>query len=129
NTFYVEPSTGKNLSDLLSEDDLDNIAFLAEKITHLPVRGRLYDVLWLYKKPRQRDFASEALNAFSSLDIKEDNWYGYVKDVFYRALYLPKFTQEFSAYDVIESKIMACFHETNNPYLFCEMADIITSNS
>ncbi|EEW1145478.1 DUF4209 domain-containing protein [Escherichia coli] len=129
NTFYVEPSTGKNLSDLLSEDDLDNIAFLAEKITHLPVRGRLYDVLWLYKKPRQRNFASEALNAFSSLDIKEDNWYGYVKDVFYRALYLPKFTQEFSAYDVIESKIMACFHETNNPYLFCEMADIITSNS
>jgi len=128
NSFYVELASGRALSEFLSDSELDKIKYLAENLNHIPLRGRLYDVLWLYKKPRDRKFALGALQAFSSFEITSENWHRNVKECFYRSLYLPRFDTGDLYYNLIETKILDCFYNTNDSYLFCEVAEMISTN-
>ncbi|WMY75744.1 DUF4209 domain-containing protein [Buttiauxella selenatireducens] len=127
NSPYRDLSTNKIFSDILSDKDLEVIKELAPKIIYSPLRGRLYDFLWLYKKGRDRNYALEAIKSYSSLTIEDNNWHTCVSNCFQRALQLSFIHPENEFCKEVEDKIMSCFMSTANSFLFVEMASLITS--
>ncbi|MFU0885905.1 DUF4209 domain-containing protein [Kluyvera sichuanensis] len=126
NTTYIDRESNKVFSEIIHSDDLVLIEDITSKITILPLRARLLDFLWLYKKGRNIIFAYEARRIYSSFTINADNWYSLVRDSYQRCLRLPK-THEDDVFSIgVENKVLDCFFNTTDDFLFCEMTSFIT---
>lgn len=90
NTIYIDRESNKAFSEIIHSDDLILIEGVISKINLLPLRARLLDFLWLYKKGRNISFAYEARKIYSSFTISADNWFSLVRDSCQRCLCLPK---------------------------------------
>lgn len=127
NSNYIDRETGKEFSKIIHLEDLKLIEDIASKITIMPLRARLLDFLWLYKKGRNGSFAYEARKIYASFGIGSDNWYTLVRDSYQRCLRPPKILDDDVFSFEVEKKVFDCFFNTNDDFLFCEMAKFITN--
>lgn len=127
NSIYIDRETGKEFSKIIHPEDMDFIEDIASKITIMPLRARLLDFLWLYKKGRKGIFAYEARKIYASFTIETDKWYSLVRDSYQRCLRLPKILEDDIFSIEVERKVLDCFYNTTDDFLFCEMASFITN--
>lgn len=127
NSNYIDRVTCKEFSKIIHPEDLDLIEDIASKITIMPLRARLLDFLWLYKKGRKGTFAYEARKIYASFTIETDKWYSLVRDSYHRCLRLPKILEDDTFSIEVERKVLDCFFYTTDDFLFCEMASFITN--
>ena len=76
--------------DTFTESDINFLAKVLDDVDHPLLKGRLADIVWLKKSPREVRFALEAIDNYRSLDLNPDTWVTDAGDCWKRALVLAK---------------------------------------
>ncbi len=76
------------IPDDFSENDLEVFDRVCRTTNNIWLKGRLADVLWLVKKPKNFEYALVAIDSYSSLPLSVDTWYSDVSNCWERAIVL-----------------------------------------
>ena len=76
--------------DWFTESDINFLAEILDDVNHPMLRGRLADIVWLRKNPREARFALDAIDNYRCLDLTEETWPSEIGDCWKRALVLTK---------------------------------------
>ncbi|MCY4046408.1 MAG: DUF4209 domain-containing protein [Cellvibrionales bacterium] len=72
----------------LSEDALSTLGGIWPHLDEPWLKGRISDLLWLYHKPKNVEYARAAISAYCQHSISKDNWYGDINHCWERAIVL-----------------------------------------
>lgn len=73
--FMIWEGKRSTIPDDFCEADVEFFGEICEEIDDDWLRGRLADLVWLLKKPRNRHFALIAIDAYRSMPLNIENWY------------------------------------------------------
>ena len=76
--------------DWFSESDINFLADILDDIAEPMLKGRLADVVWMKRTPREVKIALEAIDSYRSLDVTQETWVTDVGDCWKRALTLTR---------------------------------------
>ena len=89
---FAPLATGYGIStdtlDSFSDPDINFLAEILDEVDHYMLKGRLADIIWLRKTPREVNFALEAIDNYRSLDLNKESWVTDIGDCWKRALIL-----------------------------------------
>ncbi|MNB71974.1 hypothetical protein D3C75_185520 [compost metagenome] len=126
---YKDVGTGNDFSTKFNDDRVRLIDSLAPKIQCHHLRGRMYDMLWLYKKPRTRIDALEACRAYIQPLVTDSSWHGYLKDCYTRLVKLSQINSSDDICKTLEQNLKEIISSEEGSYLFCQVVAFITDNN
>ncbi|MBV7433845.1 DUF4209 domain-containing protein [Cardiobacteriaceae bacterium TAE3-ERU3] len=74
----------------LTTEDIHYLEQLIPVVATYSLKGRLADLLWLSKKPRNKEDALTAIEAYTSIEISDETWCQYAEQCYHRAITLAK---------------------------------------
>ena len=78
--------------DSFTESDINFFVEILDSVDQPSLKGRLADLIWLKKLPREIRFAWEAIDSYRSLDLTKETWVTEIGDCWKRALALSQMT-------------------------------------
>ena len=76
--------------ECLSESDIKFLSDTIDDVDHPMLKGRMADILWLRKTPKDVKFALKAIDNYRSLDLNRKSWAKDTGDCWKRALILSR---------------------------------------
>jgi len=97
------------IPDDFTEAELAFFESILEHIDEPMLRGRLADILWLCKKPKDPHYARIAIDAYISYPIKTDTWRRDIDKCWERASRLCLQIKDYTKIEAIEEQLYAAF--------------------
>ncbi|ELJ8764548.1 TPA: DUF4209 domain-containing protein [Vibrio parahaemolyticus] len=93
----------KRLLDSLSPSDIEALKLIGPNITDPVLSGRIYDIIWLKSKPRDKADAQKAIESYKKVHTTPDNFYIATRFCLARAIALVSMFRDSKSRHEIES--------------------------
>ena len=64
------------MPDDFTDSEIDFFAQIVDSIDKPTLKGRLADLVWLLRQPRNVKFALDAIDSYTQVPLDVDNWFG-----------------------------------------------------